>query len=55
MVPVANAPVEFPIKPDEAELTAWVGPLRSKSRYWLPAAIAAAVAVAAGLYRLYGG
>jgi serine/threonine-protein kinase len=55
MAPVANQPVNFPIKPDEAELTAWVGPLRSKSHYWWPAAIAAIIAAAAGLYRLYGG
>lgn len=57
MTPVANVPLTFldPEKPPEAELTNWVGPLRSNNRYWVPAAIAAAVAIAAGLYRLYGG
>jgi serine/threonine-protein kinase len=55
MTPVANVPLAFPSKPPEAELTAWVGPLRSKARYWLPAAVAAVVAAAAGLYSLYGG
>jgi serine/threonine protein kinase len=57
MTPVANVPLTLPDpeRPPEAELTNWVGPLRSNNRYWLPAAIAAAVAIAASLYRLYGG
>jgi hypothetical protein len=57
MTPVANVPLTLPDpeRPPEAELTNWVGPLRSNNRYWVPAAIAAAVAIAAGLYRLYGG
>jgi len=57
MTPVGNVPLTFPSKPPEAELTAWVGPLRSSSRYWVPAAVAAVAAAlaAAGLYRFFGG
>jgi len=57
MTPVGNVRLTFPSKPPEAELTSWVGPLRSSSRYWVPAALAAVAAAlaAAGLYRFFGG
>jgi hypothetical protein len=55
MTPVANVPLTLPSKPPEAELTAWVGPLRSRGGYWMPVAIVAMAVIVFLLYRLYGG